>query len=1134
VVDSRGHLIAHPDISLVLKKTDLSRLPQVETARAALADAGPARQVVQVERDLQGREVLTTFAPIPSLGWIVFAEQPLAEAFAPLRDSLQRTALLLVLGVGLAVLASLALARRMVTPIQTLQRGAARIAQGDLGHRLEVRTGDELEALADQFNRMAFDLQESYAGLERKVEARTRELREALEQQTATAEILRAISGSPTDTRPVFATVLANATRLCDANIAALFLYDGEVLTAAAHHHTSPAFAEHLSRARLRPSRETPSRLAALERRTVHVADLRADATFAPSPVHQREDIRTVVAVPMLREEQLVGVITVWRREVRPFTDKQIALLQTFADQAVIAIENVRLFTELQEKNRQVTEALEQQTATSEILRAISSSPTDVQPVFDSIARSATRLCGGLFGGVFLREGDTVDLVAHYNFTPEGLAAFRRAYPMPVDTDSNTTRAIRERRPIHVTDVQTDPAMASGVRSIAHALGFRSLIMVPMLREAQALGAIGVSRDEVKPFSDQEIALVQTFADQAVIAIENVRLFTELQEKNRALAEALEQQTATSETLRIISSSPTDVAPVFEAMLDNAARLCSAELGVLFLYEDGRFRAAAIRSDSPAWTEYFSRGATAPSPGSGLAELVRNPRPVHIADLAATAAYRDGDPLRRATVELGGARTFLAMPLLKEGRMVGAFTIYRHEVRPFTDKQIALVQTFADQAVIAIENVRLFQELQARTHELARRVEELTALGEVSRAVSASLDLERVLDAVVSRANQLAGGDGCSIYEYDDDAERFTLRATARLEVEIVEVSRATPMSKGEGAVGQLAVTRAPVEIADIAEAGAYHGPLRDVLVRWGHRAVLALPLIREDDLVGGLAVTRKTPGRFAPEVIGVLQTFASQSALAIQNARLFRELEDKSRQLEVANRHKSEFLANMSHELRTPLNAVIGFSEVLHERMFGELNDKQAEYIEDILSSGRHLLSLINDILDLSKVEAGRMELDLARFSLPVALDNALTLVRERATRHGVTLELDADPRVGDVVADARKVKQILLNLLSNAIKFTPEGGRVTVRAVPADGTVEVAVSDTGIGIAPADQELIFEEFRQAGGDYAQKREGTGLGLALVKRFVELHGGRIWVKSAVGEGSTFTFTLPERSWPAS
>jgi len=278
---------------------------------------------------------------------------------------------------------------------------------------------------------------------------------------------------------------------------------------------------------------------------------------------------------------------------------------------------------------------------------------------------------------------------------------------------------------------------------------------------------------------------------------------------------------------------------------------------------------------------------------------------------------------------------------------------------------------------------------------------------------------------------------------------------------------------------------------------------------------------------MGALTVWRKEAGNFSAEVINLLQTFATQSALAIQNARLFREIEEKGRQLEVASRHKSEFLANMSHELRTPLNAIIGFSEVLGERMFGELNEKQAEYTDDILSSGRHLLSLINDILDLSKVEAGRMELELTQFDLPMAIDNALTLIRERASRHGIRLHHSVDDRLGELTGDERKIKQILLNLLSNAVKFTPEGGRVDVDVVSADGVVEISVRDTGIGIAPQDQETIFEEFRQVGTDYAQKREGTGLGLTLTRKFVELHGGKIWVESELGKGSTFTFTLP-------
>jgi signal transduction histidine kinase len=456
------------------------------------------------------------------------------------------------------------------------------------------------------------------------------------------------------------------------------------------------------------------------------------------------------------------------------------------------------------------------------------------------------------------------------------------------------------------------------------------------------------------------------------------------------------------------------------------------------------------------------------------------------------------------------------------------------EVRPFSDKQVKLLETFAAQAVIAIENVRLFQELEARTQDLARSVEQLQALGAVGQAVSSTLDLDTVLQTVVSRASQLAAADGGSIFEYDPATREFRLRATHGYGPELVEALQTMPIRMGEGVIGSAAEQREPKQVADIAREGAYRTRFRDVLLRTGYRAVLAVPLVREEQVIGALSVNRKAPGEFLPGVIELLRTFATQSALAIQNARLFQELGDKSQELEAASRHKSEFLANMSHELRTPLNAIIGFSEVLGERMFGELNDKQAEYVQDILSSGRHLLSLINDILDLSKVEAGRMELELSRFDLPAAIGSAVILVRERATRHGLGLDVSVDDRLGSFVGDERKIRQVLMNLLSNAVKFTPEGGRITVRAAPADGSVEVSVADTGIGIAQEDQEAIFQEFRQVGTDYARKREGTGLGLALARRFVDLHGGRIWVKSRPGEGSMFTVTLPVRPWPAS
>jgi signal transduction histidine kinase len=625
-----------------------------------------------------------------------------------------------------------------------------------------------------------------------------------------------------------------------------------------------------------------------------------------------------------------------------------------------------------------------------------------------------------------------------------------------------------------------------------------------------------------------EVALRQALTE----ALEQQKATAELlQTRNRELAETQEQQTATGEILTVIASSPTDLQPVLEAVAENAARVCRATDSGIWLLEGEHLRRVARRG---SLRRAVAIGEAIPvNRGFVSGRVVCDRQTIHVEDIVAAEAEF---PETVSRMRQGGseARTMLATPLLREGTPLGVIFVARGpEVHPFSAKQIALLETFADQAVIAIENVRLFHELRARTAELTRSVAQLTALGEVSRAVSSTLDVETVLQTIVMRANQLAGTAGCTIWEYDERREEFRLRAShyadERDTAALPAPGGVTTVPKGQGLTTRVMELRQPVQIPDIAVEGAYESPVRNAFIDAGHRALLGVPLMSEDEVIGVLGVTSKTPGEFAPEIVRLLSTFATQSALAIQNARLFHEVADKSRQLEAASRHKSEFLANMSHELRTPLNAILGFSEVLAERMFGEVNEKQAEYLQDILSSGRHLLSLINDILDLSKVEAGRLELELGRFHLPTTLDNALTLVRERATRHGITLTQTVAEGVGDIVADERKVKQILLNLLSNAVKFTPEGGRVGLTATTADGVVTISVRDTGIGIAPEDQAAIFEEFRQVGREDARKQEGTGLGLTLAKKFVELHGGRIWVQSQVGQGSTFSFTLPVR-----
>jgi two-component system, NtrC family, sensor kinase len=957
------------------------------------------------------------------------------------------------------------------------------------------------------------------------------ETKEALERQTATGDILKVIASSPTDIQPVLDTVAERAARLCESSDAEIFRRDGARLLLVAHHGPIP------SRTPVVPLiRETFNGRTVLDGRTLHIVDLQSETDEFPrgSEIARQHGTRAQLSVPLMREGVAIGTISLRRAEARLFTDRQVALLQIFADQAVIAIENVRLFKELRASNSELKTALDKQTATSDILRVISRSQTDVQPVFDTILASAVRLLQGYSGVVTRVAGDQLDLAALTRTTDAGDAAVRALYPERLDSQATHVRATRNRAPLNIADAQSDPQLPEVEHTRARVRGYRSHVVVPLLRQDEAIGTIGVTRREPGGFNDDEIALLQIFADQAVIAIENVRLFTELQQKNGALtqahaqvSESLEQQTATSEILEVMSQSQTDAQPVFEAIVKSALRLCDGFFSIVYRFDGEMMGVAADHQVNPRASAALRALYPAPARRDhivGRALLDR--RRHHIADVA-TDPELGGN--RNVFMSAFPYRTALAVPMLLRGVPIGAIAIGRSDVRPFTDKQVEVLETFADQAVIAIENVRLFKELETRTGELTKSVEKLTALSEVSRAVSSTLDVETVLDTIVSRANQLAGADGCGIYEYNENAQMFQVRATHNFDAAFVTRLRAMPLHKGEGAAGRATEAHEPIQIADIAVPGAYESRVRDLLIGAGYRALLSVPLVREEQIIGSLSLLRKMPGEYSPEVVEVLKTFATQSALAIQNARLFREIEDKSRQLEVVSQHKSEFLANMSHELRTPLNAIIGFSEVLTERMFGELNEKQEEYSKDIHASGQHLLSLINDMLDLSKIEAGRMELELSDFHLPTALDSALTLVRERAGRRSIALHTNIDNRLGQIQADERKVRQVVLNLLSNAIKFTPEGGRIEVGAAPKDGFVEVSVSDTGVGIAPEDQEAVFEEFRQVG-TADKKVEGTGLGLTLCRKFVELHGGRIWVKSELGMGSTFTFTLPLRS----
>jgi GAF domain-containing protein/CheY-like chemotaxis protein len=955
------------------------------------------------------------------------------------------------------------------------------------------------------------------------LQARNADLTEALEQQTATSEILRAIAGSPTDLQPVLDAVAQNAARVCGAFDAVLVLADGDTARIAAH---CGPIASRLGTS-FPLTRGSVMGRAIVDRQTVHVHDL-AEADEAEFPegraLARRMGHHTSLGTPLLREGVAIGSLLIRRTEVRPFTDKQIELLKTFADQAVIAIENVRLFKELEARNKDLTVALEQQTATSEILRVISSSPTDVQPVFDTIAERAMRLCDAAFGAVLMFDGALIHINALANVNPEGVDALRRAFPVAPSRGSTVGRAILTGDVVEIPDVLAVPEYQ--LTGPAQAAKYRSTLGVPMLHHGRAIGVIVVTRPEPGVFSREQVQLLKTFADQAVIAIENVRLFKELEARNKDLTVALEQQTATSEILRVISSSQTDVQPVFDTIVRSAVRLCDGLFSALFQFDGELLHQVAQHNYTPEALEAVRRIFPArPSRAVGAGRAILERAVVHIPDVELDPEYQ-----QQALTRVIGMRSGLFVPMLREGAPIGVIVVGRAEPGSFSDNQIELLKTFADQAVIAIENVRLFKELQARTGELTQSVEKLTALGEVSRAVSSTLDVETVLNTIVSRASQLAGADGCAISEYDEATEEFQVRATHNLDAEIVETLRTLPLRKGEGLMGRAAETREPVQIPDITQPGAYQSSVRDALIRFGYRALLSVPLLREDQIIGSLSLNRKAPGAFPPEVIDLLKTFATQSALAIQNARLFREIEAKSRELEVAGRHKSEFLANMSHELRTPLNAIIGYSEMLQEEAADLGTDAFVPDLKKINAAGKHLLELINAVLDLSKIEAGKMELFLEEFGVPGMVHDITAVIQPLAGKNGNHLEARCDASVGTMRADLTKLRQALFNLLSNACKFT-ERGTVSLSVAREAGEngdwMSFAVSDTGIGMTPEQMTRLFEEFSQADASVTRKYGGTGLGLALSRRLARMMGGDITVASEAGRGSTFTIRLP-------
>jgi len=993
---------------------------------------------------------------------------------------------------------------------------------------------------------------------------RTRELTESLEQQTATSEVLRVISRSPGDLQPVFQSMLANATRLCEASFGVLLLREGAAFRVVPTHNAPPAFAELRKREPMVRSGVIERMLAA--KQFLHISDCTEDASYKQGDADfvrfvDLAGVRTLLAVPMFKENEPVGGFGIYRQQVRPFTEKHIDLVKNFASQAVIAIENARLLNELRQRTTDLSESLEQQTATSKVLEVISRSAFDLNAVFETVAESSVRLCGADRAFVLRFDGELLRLVVAYN-VPQEMKEFVERNPVRPGRYSASARAALERRTIHIPDCLADPEYTYGVKDVGP---IRTNLAVPILKGDDLLGVMLIYHLEVRPFTDKQIALVETFADQAAIAIENVRLFEAEQQRTRELTESLEQQTATSNVLEVISRSAFDLQAVFDTVVESSARLCGADMARANIYRfDGELLRIVSTVNVPQKVrEWLEQHPIRPGGHGGTARAALERRTIHIPDVLADRDYSFG----AKAVE--PYRTILGVPILKGDDLLGVILIYLLEVRPFTDKQIALVETFADQAAIAIENVRLLDALRLRTDDLGRSIEELRALGEVSQAVNSTLDLETVLSTIVTKAAQLSGTEAGAIYVFDDMQREFHLRATYGMDQELIEALTHQRIGLDEPNVVQALAQGEPVQVADLREgAPSAASEVIQVIQRAGFRALLVAPLLRGEDVVGMLVVRRKTPGAFPQNTVDLIKTFAAQSVLAIQNARLFDSVETRTRELakslgdlrtaqdRLVQTEKlaslGQLTAGIAHEIKNPLNFVNNFSSVsvelideLREALgsahldsklsaeITEIADTLQGNLDKVVQHGKRADAIVKNMLLHSRQGSGEHR----PVDINALVDESLNLAYHgaRAEKQGfnITLERSFDPAAGEVDLFPQEITRALLNLISNGFyaatkrRETNAGGyepTLTAATKNLGNSVEIKIRDNGTGIPPEVKDKLFNPFfttKPAG-------EGTGLGLSISHDIiVKQHGGSIEVDTQPGEFTEFRIVLP-------